>query len=222
MGMDPTITSSFQTCAMFCYVLLALLGLAAGANVICTDYGKDVAGGFEGYYVREFPGDCRGRHGDAANWKPTFKINNPRGDCEGGWRKYKNHCYKDLRPTGHKSFRQGEEICNRAQGHIFVATNREEYLWVEQNGMTSNEWYFTGIFCSSPGGADPNNFFTATREDMRVIQKNLQVRLHPGHSLDSHDRPCALYHRNNNDWRWQYHHSNCNEGRAVVCEVPLA
>jgi len=214
---------------MFFYVLLAILGLAAGANVICTDYGKDVAGGgFDGYYVREFPGDCRGQHGNAANWKPTFKITQPKGECEAGegwrgWKKYKSHCYKDFRNHGQHNFREAEEECNKHQGHIFVANDREEYTWVEQNVMTSDEWYWTGIFCGgAPKSEDPSNFYTTTREDMREIQKKMQVRMHPGHGLDRHTLPCALTHRNNNDWRWKYHHSHCNEKRALVCEQPLA
>merc|ERR1712167_172218 len=214
--------TSFRSCAMFCYVLLALIGVAAGANVICTDYGKDVGegGGLDNYYQRELPGNCRGQHGNVANWKPTYRIQSPHSDCPGGWKKYKGACYVQNQPRNF-NFRQHEEWCNQHNAHIFVANDREEYKWVEQNVMTHNGWYFTGTFCSDPPSGDPSNFFTATREDMRVINKKLNVRMHPGQKCDNHNLPCAMSHRNNPEWTWKWHQQHCHEGNGVICEAPL-
>merc|ERR1712017_51231 len=107
--------TSFQACAMFCYVFLALIGAAAGANVMCMAYSKDDGGGegFDGYYTRELPGNCRGQHGPVANWKPTYKIKNPIAECPGGWKQFRDSCYYDMRQRGHHHFKAGEEECNK-------------------------------------------------------------------------------------------------------------
>ena len=63
---------------------------------------------------------------------PRHKIEDRMAQCPGGWKKYKNSCYKDLRPQGHNNFQQGEQKCNQQKAHIFLANDRQEYLWVEQ------------------------------------------------------------------------------------------
>merc|ERR1711988_1086875 len=125
--------------AMICLVAFAaIIGLASAAETaFCTNGQKDVppveggGGGLGGYYVRPLPGNCRGRHGSIANWKPTFKITNPMERCRNEWKKYKGACYYDRRRQGDQAYRPGEEFCNQNQAHIFVPNNREEYLWVE-------------------------------------------------------------------------------------------
>ena len=60
---------------MFTLVLATIVGAASAANVICTDYGKGLGGGgggFDGYYVRPVPTNCRLRH--VGNWSPQFRI----------------------------------------------------------------------------------------------------------------------------------------------------
>merc|ERR1712093_723848 len=210
---------------MICLIVYAaILGLAvAGETSYCTNSQKNVdsvdgGGGLGGYYVRPLPGNCRGRHGNIANWKPTFKVNNPVSRCPGGWKKYKGACYYDRRQQGHLSYRQGEDWCNQHQAHIFVPNNREEYLWVEQQVMTHNEWYFMGFFCAKSGTRDMNQVYSNTRENVPEIQKKLNVQL--AHPIDEHNTPCMMSHRNNNSWRWQYHHQHGHEGRGIVCEAP--
>merc|ERR1711865_128436 len=199
---------------MFFYILLALLGAASAANVICTGYGKDVGGASGGYYERPIPKQC-----NIGNWTPSHRIEERVKQCPGGWKKYKKSCYKDTKRT---NFRQGEQNCNQMKAHIFLPNDREEYLWVEQNVMTNNGWYWTGLFCSVPRSLNPGTFYAPTGQDMREIQKKLNAKMHPNHYVDEDGTPCAAYHRNNDTWRWQYHHSGCMENRGIVCEAPLA
>ena len=135
---------------MFTLVLATIVGAASAANVICTDYGKDIGGGgggFEGYYVRPVPTNCRFRH--VGNWSPQFRIKNPIGQCHGGWRKWKGKCYGVNRP---KNYRDAETHCNRHQAHIFQANDRPEYLVVEQNVMNDNGWHWVATVCNSQFG----------------------------------------------------------------------
>ena len=178
---------------MFSYVFLALLG-AAAATVICSDYGKGGGGeGAEGYYVRPIPGNCRGQHGDAANWKPTFRIKEMAGDCPPGGKKYKDTCYIQLRGGKSHTYRISEGMCNQHKGHIVTYHTREEYLWVEQNVMTQNAWYWQGIFCSVPRGTDPSNFYTPSGEDMRKIQQKMRTK--SAQPVSEHTHPCVMSHR---------------------------
>merc|ERR1711998_188725 len=205
---------------MFWTVLLALIG-ATSAAVICSDYQAGGGGGAGDYYVRPIPGNCRARH--LGNWRPRFRIRGGQAQCRGGWRKYRGKCYYDRRRHGHCNFRDCENWCNQHQAHIYIHNDRQEYLWVEQNVMRHNEWYWVGIFCSGGHGrtTDLNKFYTPSGEDMRQIQQKIRCRMHPGHWIDhGHDRCCAISHKNNNTWRWMWHHQQGNEGRASVCEAP--
>ena len=50
--------------------LFALVAVAAGANVICTDYGKDVgSGGPDGYYEVPIPRSCT-----SDGYYPNYRI----------------------------------------------------------------------------------------------------------------------------------------------------
>ena len=205
-------------------VLFAIVvSLAHSAEVaFCTSKQKDVksvdgSGGMGGYYKRPLPGNCRGQHGDMANWKPTFKITRATEQCKGGWKKYKGACYHDK--PGAQSYRKSEEWCNQHQAHIFVPNNREEYLWVEQNVMKRNGWYYMGFFCAPKNTKNFNEVYANTREDVRIINKKLQIQL--AHPIGEHSTPCMMAHRNNNSWRWQYHHQHGHEGRHAVCEAPM-
>eukprot|EP00116_Pleurobrachia_bachei_P010544 sb/3470806/ len=196
---------------LLCFVLL--FGVTSAANVICTDYGKDIGGGgaFGGYYVRPVPKNCR-----VGN---QFRITKGQPQCMGGWKQWRKKCYRE---AGHKNWKDAEEFCNRHQAHMFQPNDREEYQWVENNVMRHNEWHFLGTVCNSRGKTtNVADFYTASGEDMREIQKKLNARMYPGHHVDNHHHPCMLCHRHNNSWRWQYHHSSCNEGRKNVCEAPM-
>ena len=206
---------------MIFFVLVTILGAASAANVICTDYGKDIGGGggaVEGYYVRPVPKNCRMRH--LGHWSPQFRIREPIGQCPGGWRKWKGKCY--FGSNNGRNWRDAEQHCNRHQGHMWQPNDREEYQWVEQNVMRRNAWHWLGTICNSQGrNSNLAAFYTASGEDMRKIQQRLNARMHPGHHIDNESHPCMLSHRNNNSWRWQYHHQHCHEGHRYVCESPL-
>jgi len=208
---------------MICIVLAAIvISLAHGAEVsYCTSKQKDVkpvdgSGGFGGYYKRPLPGNCRGQHGSIANWKPTFKITQVSEQCKPGWKKHKGACYFD-RPGSHP-YKVGEEWCNTQQAHIFVPNNREEYLWVEQNVMSRNSWHWMGFFCAPKDTKNFNELYACTREDVRIIHKKLQATL--AHPIGEHNTPCMTSHRNNDSWRWRYHHRHGHESHHVICESP--
>ena len=99
-----------------------LIGVTSAANVICTDYGKDVGGGgaFDGYYVRPVPTNCRFQH--RGNWSPQFRIKEGQPECRGGWRKWKNKCYF---MAGGRNWQEGETFCNQNQ----VGTDRIRKYW---------------------------------------------------------------------------------------------
>ena len=102
---------------MFWITLIAAMVAAtqaASSNIICSDFGKGGGGGggggFGGYYQRMAPQNCRGRHGDMANWRPTFRAaRSMGGTCKNGFKKYKGKCYKNVEGWGNDiSFRKGE------------------------------------------------------------------------------------------------------------------
>eukprot|EP00116_Pleurobrachia_bachei_P011057 sb/3471319/ len=174
-------------------------------------------GGFDGYYVRPVPTSCRFRH--HGNYSPQFRIKKGQPKCMGGWRKWKNKCYIE---AGHRNWQDGERHCNQHEAHIWQPNDREEYQWVEQNVMKHNDWHFLGTVCNSKGKTpDVADFYTASGEDMREINKKLNAKMAGSHRIDSHNMPCMLTHRNNNSWRWRYHQSHCNERRRIVCEAPM-
>ena len=196
-----------------------LIGVTSAANVICTDYGKDIGGGgaFDGYYVRPVPKNCRFQH--RGNWSPQFRIKEGQPKCKGGWKKYKKKCYFE---RGDMNWQDGERFCNGHQAHIWQPNDREEYQWVEQNVMAHNTWYWLGTVCNSKGdGTNPADFYTASGEDMRKIQQKMNVKMHPGHNINNHSLPVMMSHRNNNTWRWMYHQQFGKEGRRIVCEAPM-
>ena len=79
------------------------------------------------------------------------------------------------------------------QAHIWLPADRKEYLWAEQNAMKHNDWYWTGIWCSLTPSRDITTFYTTSGEDMRVINKKLNVRVHePG---GTPEWPVARIHR---------------------------
>ena len=49
--------------------LFALVALAAGANIICTDYGKGLGGGADGYYEVPIPKSCT-----SDGYYPNYRI----------------------------------------------------------------------------------------------------------------------------------------------------
>merc|ERR1711939_631448 len=174
---------------MICLVLLSLLGTALGANVICTNYQKDIRGGgggpgIQGYYQRPIPHQCRGKHGPVAGWRPNFKIKEPLEECPQGWKKWKGHCYSEVwRQRGRQNFMDAERICNKHQGHVWQPNSREEMRWTEQNVMTHNGWYFVGIFCTigrhkgRKGNNVASHMFTTSGEDMRKINQDLRATM---------------------------------------------
>eukprot|EP00116_Pleurobrachia_bachei_P008540 sb/3468802/ len=189
----------------------------SAVNVICTDYGKDLGGGggaFGGYYVRPVPTNCRFQ-----GYSPQFRIERGQPQCKGGWKQWKNKCYF-LR--GNMNWRDGEEFCNRHQAHIWQPNDREEFEWVENNVMRHDDWHWLGTVCNSKGQSrNVADFFTASGEDMREIQKKLNAKMADGHHINNHSHPCMLVNRRSKIWRWMYHHQGCNEGRRVVCEAPM-
>ena len=199
-----------------------LIGVTSAANVICTDYGKDIGGGggggLDGYYARPVPGNCRFQTRD--NSSPQFRIKEPQPKYKGGWKKWKGKCYYEIRKG--ENWQQSEKMCNQHQAHIWQPNDREEYQWVEQHVMRHNTWYWLGTVCNSAGqNTNVADFFTASGEDMRKIQQKLNARMHPGHHINNHSHPCMMSHRNNNTWRWMYHRQRCHEDHRIVCEAPL-
>ena len=57
----------FEMHSLIC--LFALVALAAGANVICTDYGKDLGGGSLSYYEIPIPRSCTSN-----GYRPDYRI----------------------------------------------------------------------------------------------------------------------------------------------------
>jgi len=198
-------------------VTLAVLGYVSSASVICTDYAAGGGGGsIEGYYVRPIPAHCHARH--LGRWRPTFRIKEPWSDCKDGFRKYKNACYKLARGNANINFRDGEQTCNRHQGHMVTWKNREEFMWINHNVANQNKWYWVGTFCGQ--GRDVRNLYTVTGEDMRKIGPRWGFR--NAHNVNMNNQPCNIWLRNNGTWMKQFHWSSCNEGRGAICKSPLA
>eukprot|EP00116_Pleurobrachia_bachei_P000610 sb/3460872/ len=191
---------------------------AASSNIICSDFGKGGGGGgFGGYYQRMAPANCRGRHGDMANWRPTFRsARSMGGACKAGFSKYKGKCYKYMEDWGHDiTFRKAETLCNLYGGHVYVPNDKAEHRFVETKQVTPHHtWHWLGIWCFPKGGEsrNPAEFYTVTGEDMRVIQKKLNAKTDP---IDNHNRPCLLWHpRHGRSLNW--HHKHGHEGHRTI------
>ena len=208
---------------MFWIIVATLVASANAASIICSDFGKGGGGGgFGGYYQRMAPENCRGRHGDMANWRPKFRAaRSMGGKCKHGFKKYGGKCYRYVNDWGNDvSFRRGETLCNAFGGHLYVPNDMAEHRFVESNQVAiHHSWTWLGIFCFPKGGdsRNPSEFYTVTGEDMRVIQKKLNARTDP---INNHDRLCLCFHpRHGRSMNW--HHQHGHEGRKVICEVPL-
>merc|ERR1711988_1005581 len=205
MGITSTVISTM----LFVVLFVAAVGLANSANVICTDYGKDVGGGadgptegFEGYYKRPVPDMCRGRHGALNGWVPRYRIDNPHSNCPGGWRKYKKACYYNLNKRhGNRNFRQAEEFCNQHKGHIFFPNSREEFMWVRQHQMQhKHDWYWMGVYCAKERTDKLEKAFLVTGEDIRVVNRVLKARIYPGRMIDANNKQTVVAHSPSDNW----------------------
>merc|ERR1711939_473843 len=196
--------------------ILLLAGCSYSASVVCTKFAKDVSGGgaIKGYYVRPIPGNCRAQH--LGNWRPNFRIREPWSNCRDGFRKYRNACYRLARGNHNINFRDGEQICNRHQGHIMTFKDRQEFMWIHNHIANQNKWYWVGIFCGR--GNDIRNAYTVTGEDMRKIAPRWGFKGHQGINMHSH--PCYMWHRNNGHWIRHFHHRHCHEGHGTICKSP--
>ena len=61
------------------------------------------------------------------------------------------------------------------QAHIWMPWDRAEYLWVEQNVMKDDAWYWLGLWCAPKPTKNMNTFYTLSGEDTTQIQKNMKV-----------------------------------------------
>ena len=109
--------------------------------------------------------------------------------------------------------------CNADKGHIFLPNDREEFQWVHDNVARHNKWYWLGTFCANSNTDDPGQTYAVTGEDMSKIQQKLNGK--GAHPVNNHTHPCWKWHRNNNSWKYRYHHQQCQEARGIICEVPL-
>ena len=59
---------------LYLIVSISVLGYAASAAVVCSQYAKDVGGdgGLDSYYKRPIPGHCRAAR--LGNYRPTYRI----------------------------------------------------------------------------------------------------------------------------------------------------
>jgi len=200
-------------------LLVVLIGVTS-ATLICSDFGtyQDRT-----YYTKPIPVQCRGRHGQVLNYRPTYRITEKYSKCPNGWKEYSGHCYWTPTERPDRNFMEHETNCNLYKAHIYVANTREEYLWIENNVMNHDTWYYNGIFCSGDMGRTLNiaHMRTVTGEDLSEIQKKTNFRMENNHWISQFDHNCAMTHRNNNDWRWKWHHQSCNDNRRAVCEALL-
>ena len=205
-----------------------VVAVHAAEKAYCTAGQKNVeavSGDFGGYYKRPLPGNCRGRHGNIANWKPQHRIQQVISACPQEWKQYKAACYWDgRRRHGHKSYRHAEEECNRRRAHIFMPNNGEEWQWVTQNVITHRgDEYWNGLFCAQRNTHNLAEMYTCTREDMRIIGPKLQqagIRQQHGH-INEHNVPCSTFNMNRGGGR-EWHHRHGHEGgHAWICEAPL-
>merc|ERR1712188_34003 len=187
---------------MLCLVILLAVTGYASATVVCSDYSS----GNDGYYVKMVPTQCTGRGGPVNGWRPTFKITNPVSKCPGGWDEYEGHCYKDEHHKG--DFKSAETHCNRMNAHIYVPNSRKEHEFVIGRVMKHGGWYWVGIWCSLTPSTDPSTFYTVTGEDYKRPAKKAQVRMENGHIIKEFDNACAMYQRDDPNWRYKWHHQN--------------
>merc|ERR1712188_96636 len=210
---------------MLCLAIIAVAFAAAfaGDTAYCTYKQDDVvapgSGGLGGYYARNPPQACFARH--IGNWRPTYRVKKVADRSESNWKEYEGACYYNLRGHGHHNYKDAEQWCNNHGGRLYVPNDQEEQMFVISNVMHQNDWYWTGIWCTSvPDSHNGADFYTVSGEDMRIINKKLQLRSH--HPIRQNgNEVCMMTRKEDPNYWFQFHHQNCNEGRGAVCETPL-
>ena len=199
-------------------LFLAVLGATFSSAVICTEYAKAGGGGDapESYYKRPIPSSCRAQK--LQGWTPKFRITEPMSECKEGWKKHRGSCYRLADGRRIMSFREGEMICNKHQGHIFVPKDRADRRTVQNIVGGRNQWYYLGIFCGR--GKNLRNAYTVTGEDMRQLAGKWGMS--PVHPLNNRTHLCYIWFKNHRYWDHRLHYQSCHERRGVICESPLA
>jgi hypothetical protein len=195
---------------------------ASTSGTFCTAYMKYGSQWYNDwktrYYKYKLLGHCRARH--MGNWKPNYRIKTAVSECPAGYTfwEQKSTCYKEF--PRDRRFDQAESQCNQDKGHLFVPNSNNEMQWVTQNIYQRGGWHWLGFFCSTGNSHNVRDWRTVTREDTRKIAQKLNVRSHQ--PVHHHNSACVMNQAEKHDRNWyrRFHHQNCNEGRAFVCEVP--